>query len=313
MQRIIFLLIVDYNYLKIYFRTPEGRFQCKPIYKLLSLIGSDMPPMLPKLKTRKNVSFIYLLFGIILTYFSSYLPDLTGVIGIDGTRISSIVAFGSLNGMLYGPIWGALISFIGLFLHELNNPGYISRDAFRMLSPFFIMLASVVSGLIVNRQQKAALSIFGALIFIWYLFPVGREAFFYPWFHIVVLIAFVAFEKNSIKSIHSRVYIFVSLFFAALIGVLSDHLVGSIAYAYIFDLNAEMFNSVILLYPFERVVLALSAAFVAFFFFSIVKEIILSSEDIEEDFSRIRSENMDDYLYNEVLPIIEQKDSDKKK
>ncbi len=264
--------------------------------------------MLQKIKVKKNISFIYLLFGVVLTYFSSYLPDLTGVIGIEGTRISSIVAFGSLNGMLYGPLWGAAVSFAGLFLHELNNPGYISRDAFRMLSPFFIMLASVVSGLIVNRQQKAALGIFGTLIIAWYLLEVGRDAYFYPWFHVVVLVAFLIFEKNSIKSIHSRTYIFVSLFFAALIGVLSDHMIGSIAYAYIFDLKAEMFKSAVLLYPLERVVLALSAAFVAFFFFSIVKEIILSSEDIEEDFSRIKSENMDDYLYNDVLPIIEEKE-----
>lgn len=269
-----------------------------------------MPPSLPKLMIKRDVSFVYLLFGVILTYFSSYLPDLMDVIGIEGTRISSIVAFGSLNGMLYGPFWGAIISGTGLFLHEVNNTGYLSKNAFSMLSPFFIMLSSVVSGLIVNRQRKAALTIFGALIVGWYLLDVGRTAFFYPWFHIVVLAAFIFFEKNSIKSIHSRVYIFVSLFFAALLGVLSDHMIGSIAYSYIFDLNAEAFGSVVLLYPLERIILALCAAFVAFFFFSVIKDVILSSEDIEDDFSRMRSQSMDDYLYNDVLPIIDNRDKD---
>ncbi|MDW7731041.1 MAG: hypothetical protein SCH66_01275 [Methanolobus sp.] len=269
-----------------------------------------MPPTLPKLKFKKNVSFVYLLFGVILTYFSSYLPDLMDVIGIEGTRISSIVAFGSLNGMLYGPFWGAIISGTGLFLHEVNNTGYLSKNAFSMLSPFFIMLSSVMSGLIVNRQRKTALTIFGTLIVIWYFLDVGRDAFFYPWFHIFVFVAFIIFEKNSIKSIHSRMYIFVSLFFAALIGVLSDHLIGSIAYSYIFDLGAGAFRSAVLLYPLERIILALSATFVAFFFFSVVKDIILSSEDIEDDFSRMRSRNMDEYLYNEVLPIIENNDRD---
>ncbi|WP_406656422.1 hypothetical protein V7O62_11245 [Methanolobus sp. ZRKC2] len=269
-----------------------------------------MPPMMPKLRIKKDVSFIYLLFGVILTYFSSYLPDLTGVIGIEGTRISSIVAFGSLNGILYGPFWGAIVSGTGLFLHELNNTGYLSENAFDMLSPFFIMLSSVVSGFIVNRQHKVALSIFGALIVSWYIFEVGRNAFFFPWFHVAVLVAFVVFEKNSIKSIHSRIYVFVSILFAALMGVLSDHLAGSIAYSYIFGLNAEAFRSVVLLYPLERIILALSATFVAFFFFSIIKDIILSSEDLEDDFSRIKSQNMDDYLYSDVMSIIEDKEKD---
>ncbi|TGC10978.1 hypothetical protein CUN85_02155 [Methanolobus halotolerans] len=263
------------------------------------------------MKIKGNISFIYILFGVILTYFSSYLPDLMGVIGIEGTRISSIVAFGSLNGMLYGPFWGAIISGTGMLLHEINNTGYLSKNIFSMLSPFFIMLSSVISGLIVNRQHKAALGIFGSLIVVWYLFDVGRSAFFYPWFHIVVFVAFIIFQKNSIKSIHSRTFVFVSLFFAALIGVLSDHLMGSIAYSYIFDLSTEAFRSAVLLYPLERTILALSATFVAFFFFSTIKDIILSSEGIEDDVSRMRSRNMDDYLYNDVIPIIEKKDNDR--
>ncbi|MBN2110389.1 MAG: hypothetical protein JW705_04790 [Methanosarcinaceae archaeon] len=266
--------------------------------------------MFPKLRMKKDISFIYLLFGVILTYFSSYLPDLTGVVGIEGTRISSIAAFGSLNGMIYGPLWGAVISGTGMFLHEINKAGYLSKSTFDMLSPFLIMLSSVVAGLMVNRNHKAALTIFGSLIFAWYLFELGRNVFFYPWFHIVVLVAFLIFEKNSIYSIHSRTYVFISLFFAALIGVLSDHMAGSILYSHVIELGAEEFRSVIFLYPLERLILALGATFVAFFFFSIIKEIILSSEDLEDEFSRLKSQDIDDYLYNDVIPIIENKNKD---
>ena len=267
-----------------------------------------MPPHALSLRTKMNTKFIYLLFGVILTYFSSYLPDLAGVVGIEETRISSIVAFGSLNGMLFGPVWGAIVSGSGMLMHELNTPGYISKNAFKMLSPFFIMLCSVVSGLIVQRKHRMAVGIYGSLIFIWYSTDVGREVFYYPWFHITALMAFLIVGRYTTQSIYSKTYIFIYLLFASLLGVLSDHLAGSIAYSYIYDLPATAFASAVMLYPAERLILALSAAFIAFFLLSIYKDIILSSDNLKEDVNNIRSQEMEEYLQYDVLPLIKSED-----
>ncbi|MDP2217632.1 MAG: hypothetical protein Q8J68_10140 [Methanolobus sp.] len=264
-----------------------------------------MPPHTASPRIKMNIRFSYLLFGVILTYFSSYLPDLSGVVGIEGTRISSLVAFGSLNGMLFGPFWGAIVSGTGMFLHELNTPGYISKNAFSMLSLFFIMLCSVVSGLIVQRQHRMAALIYGFLLFLWYSTDVGREAYYYPWFHIITLIAFLVVGKYVVESIHSKTFIFIYLFFAALLGVLSDHIAGSIAYSYIYDLPASAFSSVVLLYPMERAILALSATLIAFFILAIYRDLILSSDNFKEDVDRLKSQELEEYLNRDVMQIIE--------
>jgi hypothetical protein len=271
-----------------------------------------MPPRSLSFRTKTNIKFIYLLFGVILTYFSSYLPDLAGVVGIEETRISSIVAFGSLNGMLFGPVWGAIVSGTGMLVHELNTPGYISKNAFKMLSPFFIMLCSVVSGLIVQRKHRMAISIYGSLILIWYSTDVGREAFYYPWFHIIALIAFLIVGRYATQSIYSKTYIFIYLLFAALLGVLSDHMAGSIAYSHIYDLPATVFAEAVMLYPPERIILALSAAFIAFFLLAIYKDIIISSDNFKEDVNNMRSQELKEYLHCDVLPLIKSEDQERR-
>lgn len=264
-----------------------------------------MPTNGVKSRAKANIKLTYLVFGVVLTYFSSYLPDLAGVVGIEGTRISSIVAFGSLNGMLFGPFWGALVSGTGMFLHELNTPGYLSKNAFKMLSPFFIMLCSIVSGMIMQRQQRVVVLVYGSLLVLWLSLDVGREVYCYPWFHLVALIAFLVVGRYVTQSIHSKVYLFIYLFFAALLGVLSDHLAGSIAYSYIYAIPASAYSSVLMLYPIERTILALSAAFTAFFFLSVYKDIVMCSDDLKEDANRLRSNELEEYLHCEVARIVE--------
>ena len=275
----------------------------------MHLLVCIMPMPFSNVKIKTDAKIIYLVFGIILTYFSSYFPDIANVIGMEGTRISSLVAFASLNGMLFGPLWGSIISASGMFLHELNNPGYISEDSFRMLSPFFIIICSMVSGFVINKEYKVATGIFLTLIATWFMFDTGRSAYLFPWFHILILVSFLFISKYSMKFIGSKIYVLVSLFYAAIMGVLSDHLAGSIAYNYIYNLSGDVFNSAIYIYPVERVILALSATFIAYFFFSVFKDIIISSDDIETDIADKKSKDMEDYLYKDVQSILDEENS----
>jgi hypothetical protein len=268
------------------------------------------PKLLPKLRVKNDVKVVYIIFGIVLTYFSSYLPDFMNVVGLEGTRISSIVSFGALNGMLFGPFWGSIVSGTGLLIHEIMTGAYLSKDTFSQISPLLIALSSIVAGLVVNREHKAAKTIFFGLIVIWYLLDVGRVALYYPWFHLLVLGCFIILEKPIlIKTATSRVYVFLALFMAALMGVLSDHMAGSIAYYLIYDLPANMYQSVVFIYPVERTILAMFPAFLVYVLIIVFKDILLSSGSIEQEIEEIRSRDLDEYLHNDVMKIIKEDES----
>ena len=132
-------------------------------------------------------------------YFASWFPDFQNIAGIDGTPISSVAAFGPLNGMILGPYWGVAVSFNAIMLHVIVNNHLVSGGAFVMLTPLFMALSSVVTGLIVTKKENIAILIYSILIASWYLFDVGQEAYLVPWFHILALAGFVLF-KHIISS-----------------------------------------------------------------------------------------------------------------
>ncbi|WP_340819280.1 hypothetical protein [Methanolobus sp. WCC4] len=270
-----------------------------------------LPKLLPKLRVKNDVKVVYITFGIVLTYFSIYMPDFMGVAGLDDIRISSIVSFGALNGMLFGPFWGSLVSAIGFLLYKITSGTFFSMSTFAVGSIAFIALSSIVSGLVVNREHKAAKGIFAALIVLWYLFDIGRDAYLYPWYHLLVLGVFIYFDRSILeRSVTSKVYVFFSLFMAALMGVLSDHLAGSMAYHIVYDLPASTYASVMGLYPVERTILAFFPAFLVYVLVVVFKDILISSEDIEQDIEEKKSRDLDEYLHNDVMKIINEDKND---
>ncbi|MEZ5334687.1 MAG: hypothetical protein R2741_05345 [Methanolobus sp.] len=233
------------------------------------------------------------------------------VVGIESGKISSIVSFGALNGMLFGPFWGAIVSATGFLLYEVTSGNFASMSTFSRISPLFIALSSIVAGLIVNREYKAAKAIFLALIAGWYLLDVGRAAYAYPWYHFLVLGVFIIFEKSILsRQSSSRVYIFTSLFLASLMAVLADHMAGSITYYLLYDLHPQIYNSVIFVYPVERTLLAFFPAFLVYVLIVVFKDILLSSDDIEIALKDMKNKDLEEYLQNDVLKIIKEDDEE---
>lgn len=231
-----------------------------------------------KLIRKRNLKLIYIVASIILTYWASWLPDFENVIGIDGTSISSVAAFGPLNGMLLGPYWGATVSFISILGHTITGDLHLTTDYFKLMTPLFVMISSFVAGLIINKKITKALLIYSSLIFLWYFFDTGREAYLQPWFHILVLAAFLIFHnifKNRL--LHVSVYTFISLFLTSLIGILTDHMAGNITALIVYDIPASSFESVLLIYPIERAILALAASFIMFMLVVTIQLSIINS------------------------------------
>lgn len=265
-----------------------------------------------KLIKNRKILVLYLIFALAITYFASWLPDFVNVMGMDGARISSVGAFGPLNGMLLGPYMGAAVSFFGIMAHVTThffNQKMADTNTFLFFTPLFVMLSSIVAGLIVTKKEKVALVIYSSLIFLWYLFDTGREAYYYPWFHLVVLVLFVIFYKkynDRVKNVGMHTLIL--LFFISLLAVLSDHMAGSITALVLFDLPAEIFNSVIFIYPIERIILAIAAALVMFMLAFVLQNILMESDIIDDEIENVKMNAISDYINHDVKKILDKKE-----
>jgi len=250
---------------------------------------------------KRNLTLLYLLSAIVATYFASWLPDFENLIGIENARISSVVSFGALNGFLLGPFWGAIASFAGIMAHVIIKNQ--SPDMFHLLTPFFVAMASVVTGLCITKREKAAMILFSILIIGWYITPIGREVYYYPWFHIITFGSFIIFHHKY----HSRtgnVYTFAFLLFTTLIAILADHLAGSITAVILFDLPPQMFASVVTIYPIERITLAFAAAAIVYLLIIALQSTLMESETFQDKIEEAKMDELLSYVDN-VKDIID--------
>ncbi|WP_440952877.1 hypothetical protein [Methanococcoides sp. FTZ1] len=250
---------------------------------------------------KRKLTALYVLSAIVLTYFASWFPDFENLIGIEGARISSVVSFGALNGMILGPLWGTIASFAGVMGHTLIRGQNL--DTFHLLTPFFVSMASAVAGLLITKKEKAAMGVFGVLILLWYATPLGRTVYYYPWFHVVTLGAFLVFYYR-LRERKENIFKFIFLLLAALMAILSDHLVGSISAAILFDLPPQMFASVIMIYPIERITLALAAASIIYMLVISLQNTLMESETYHEQIRESKSKDVLNYV-DEVKDMLE--------
>jgi len=243
--------------------------------------------------------------ALIITFFASWLPDFEIVLGMESGRISSMLAFGTFNGFLLGPIIGPLVTITAMLLHLPIDPDYLGDNVFTLLSTGFIALAAMIAGLCITGKQKIATVIFGILILLWFITPTGLEAYSYIWFHVVVFACFIIVSKESIfKRISRQWQIFLYLFLVSLLAVLADHLAGSITAAIVFNLDADLFRKVVFLYPVERLILAFSASVFGYIFYQWAQ--IINTEcygTTEEPFLDIQE--MIDYIETDVKTILQ--------
>jgi hypothetical protein len=198
----------------------------------------------------------------------------TIAIGVTGYSITLGLIGGPLIGILLGPIMGGMAVLIGSFVGVFVNPlGAI----FGFLTVIPPSCGALSAGLV--KVRKAYLGgliiLFSLLVF--YAHPYGREAFLFPWLHIVAMvIAFspIAYVAGSGFTDARRSRVVLGIIVASFIGVLTDHIVGSAIAIWYFSpgLIPQIWNSIMFVYPVERIVaLVLASAITIPVYFGLKK------------------------------------------
>ncbi len=172
-----------------------------------------------------------------LFYLLTLLPGIP-IIGGKG-KIELAAAIAPLFGILLGPWRGALAAFLGAFISWALPPG--SPDPFSGLLILAPTISSLVAGLftsgnVLGRMKGWQLSslILGGLIALWYLTWIGVRAFYYPVMHFAGLALMLAFRSKVSEYLlsSSRVKNSVAVVVASYCGIVSDHMVGNLAFVF---------------------------------------------------------------------------------
>ncbi len=207
--------------------------------------------------TSKNVALIAI-FAAVQAILGA-LP-FTLSIGVSG-QITLGVIGGPLIGILLGPLIGGVAVLIGSFISVFINPAGAIFGVLTVIPPF---LGAVGAGCVKLRKSYISGAIMTASLLGFYAHPIGREAFLYPWLHVIAiivafspiaLIAGSTFASSNVKKAGLGIPI------AAFVGVLADHIFGSALGIWYFsvvvpsDWNvAATWNFLIFVYPAERIV-----------------------------------------------------------
>lgn len=184
---------------------------------------------------------------------------LTPVVGATSYQFSMGSVALQIVAVILGPVLGTITAFAGSFAGQfLTGQG----GSFPLFVPATVG-AFVTALLIWGREREGALAVV-AVIAVWFMFPVGRELWYYPYVHAVGLLILLALRQmwGDWRSLpRGRQTAILALY--CTMGLLCDQLTGSILAIPIFNLTADMYRSVLFIYPVERIVLGVASALVA--------------------------------------------------
>jgi hypothetical protein len=189
----------------------------------------------------------------------------TIAIGVTGYSITLGLIGGPLIGILLGPFMGGTAVLIGSLVGVFVNPSGAIIGLLTVIPP---SCGALAAGFVKLKKAYFAglIILFSLLVF--YAHPFGKEAFLFPWLHIVAMVtAFspVAYIAGSgfADAKHSRVVF--GIVIASFVGVLTDHIVGSAIAIWYFSpgLIPQIWHSIMFVYPIERAIALTVASAVA--------------------------------------------------
>ena len=173
---------------------------------------------------------------------SSLVPVIP-VIG-SGAAFSLSDAAVVLAGILFGPVAGTLSAAIGSFLGQFIAPYTAVFGIITFLAP---TLAALTAGLLMARRWQYVTGIFGLVIVVWLLFPLGQEAWFqiFHWiFAIIVAVPAGIWGVGLIKTGDFR-KMFAGVFLISFVGCMASHGLGCVLSLPVLQLPREVWLAVV--------------------------------------------------------------------
>ena len=178
-----------------------------------------------------------------------------------GATFSVSAALIPLAGIFFGPIPGAICAAIGAFIGQLIAPHTVYFGPLSFLIP---TLNALCAGFAMQKKWYVPLAVTVFFSAAWFVFPLGRQAWFEPFIWTLGIIASLVgwiVASDWIGS-ENRAKVFAGVFLAALAGTIVDHSFGSTWALILFQLPREIWLAVLALAPWERVLFSLGAAII---------------------------------------------------
>jgi len=208
-------------------------------------------------KTPKSLVLTSISVFAALNVLADMVP-LTPFIGVPGASFRLGWVLPPLTGMLLGAGMGGISCLIAGIIEFLMG----QQPSFGPFVPLRPAVSAFIAGLLASRNWQIPAASLSALIFVWLLLPVGREASIILVFHttgfvlILVLRGRIGDMVESKKSKNSAS----GLFLTAYCGNISRHLLGNILSATILNLSSLVFVSALPLTLIEQSTFAVAAA-----------------------------------------------------
>lgn len=177
----------------------------------------------------------------------------TITIGVSGSITLGVVS-APLIGIILGPISGGISVLMGSIIAMFLNP---SGAIFGPLSFLPATVGALSAGFVIKKRGYISAAILTAGIAAFYANPNGLDAAAYPFMHIIAAIVALIFSTPLAvwsKDMTNTTKLSIGVTVAAFVGTLTDHIVGSSLAMWTFGLDASIWNSIIFVYPVERIV-----------------------------------------------------------
>jgi hypothetical protein len=191
---------------------------------------------------------------------------LSPILGLPGKTITMAAIMAVIIGAVLGPYLGALSTFLGGVI------GYFALP----LSPmsFFSGIITALSiGLLFRGRRILCALVYLLLLILFGFYPVIGPAWLFPltmWFQIIGFIILISpLEPWAVKSLNSNnnSRLLLAFFIISLASTLAGQIAGSLVFEIIVlgDVGwwTTLWQSLTFLYPAERIIIALSAAFIS--------------------------------------------------
>lgn len=198
---------------------------------------------------------LYVVFGFI---------SISPIIGMPGKGITMDAILAPIMGIILGPYLGGLSTFfggvIGFFFGSFSLPSFSSG-----------VFASLCAGILYAGRRSVCAIIYLSLLLAFGFYPFFGPVWLYPevmWFQIATFVLLVSpLSSTAIKNISSNdkskfLYTFLVI---SLISTLAGQIAGSLTFEILFPdegLLKATWISTTFIYPVERVIIAISAAFI---------------------------------------------------